>query len=88
MRILSFYTWMSAGLIGLSSCQDIDKPKIPLRNDSTSVYYEDVLKPFYHGVASGDPLSDRVIIWTRITPDYQVPSVNIDWEVATDQTFS
>ncbi len=26
-------------------------------------------KPFYHGVASGDPLEDRVIIWTRITPD-------------------
>ncbi|MEI6852679.1 MAG: alkaline phosphatase D family protein [Bacteroidota bacterium] len=24
--------------------------------------------PFYHGVASGDPLSDRVIIWTRVTP--------------------
>jgi alkaline phosphatase D len=27
------------------------------------------LKPFYHGVASGDPMEDRVIIWTRITPD-------------------
>ena len=26
-------------------------------------------KPFYHGIASGDPLEDRVIIWTRITPD-------------------
>ena len=26
------------------------------------------LKPFYHGVASGDPLEDRVIIWTRVTP--------------------
>jgi alkaline phosphatase D len=25
--------------------------------------------PFYHGVASGDPLHDRVIIWTRVTPD-------------------
>jgi alkaline phosphatase D len=23
---------------------------------------------FRHGVASGDPLSDRVILWTRITP--------------------
>jgi|GEM_PF-932823 phosphodiesterase/alkaline phosphatase D-like protein len=23
---------------------------------------------FLHGVASGDPLSDRVIIWTRATP--------------------
>ena len=23
---------------------------------------------FRHGVASGDPLQDRVVIWTRITP--------------------
>ena len=23
---------------------------------------------FKHGVASGDPLADRVILWTRITP--------------------
>tara|TARA_Y100001934_G_C12332079_1_gene765640 strand:- start:21 stop:1745 length:1725 start_codon:yes stop_codon:yes gene_type:complete len=24
---------------------------------------------FLHGVASGDPLADRVILWTRVTPD-------------------
>jgi alkaline phosphatase D len=24
---------------------------------------------FRHGVASGDPLQDRVVIWTRVTPD-------------------
>ena len=24
--------------------------------------------PFYHGVASGDPLADAVIIWTRAVP--------------------
>lgn len=24
--------------------------------------------PFKHGVASGDPLQDRVILWTRVTP--------------------
>lgn len=24
---------------------------------------------FLHGVASGDPLQDRVILWTRVTPD-------------------
>ena len=23
---------------------------------------------FRHGVASGDPLTDRVILWTRVTP--------------------
>lgn len=25
-------------------------------------------QPFQHSVASGDPLSDRVILWTRVTP--------------------
>lgn len=46
------------------------------------------LAPFYHGVASGDPLSDRVIIWTRYTPDTSANPVTIDWEVATDTGFS
>ena len=23
---------------------------------------------FLHGVASGDPLADRVVLWTRVTP--------------------
>lgn len=44
---------------------------------------------FLHGVASGDPLADRVIIWTRVTPQEKVasPDENIDWEVATDPEF-
>ncbi|MBL7912779.1 MAG: alkaline phosphatase D family protein [Bacteroidia bacterium] len=44
------------------------------------------LKPFYHGVASGDPMSDRVIIWTRVTPDTNQinQSIIVDWKIATD----
>ena len=45
------------------------------------------LAPFYHGVASGDPLSDRVIIWTRYTPDATGDPVTINWEMATDTGF-
>ena len=40
-------------------------------------------KPFYHGVASGDPLTDRVIIWTRVTPEIEAP-VEVGWRMATD----
>lgn len=40
---------------------------------------------FNHGVASGDPLVDRVIIWTRATTDAN--SIDIDYEVATDSEF-
>lgn len=41
--------------------------------------------PFYHGVASGDPTSDRVILWTRITTGNASETVN--WEIASDRDF-
>lgn len=54
----------------------------------------DALLPFAHGVASGDPMQDRVIIWTRITlPDERGPLVTdpqgfteakVNWLLATD----
>jgi alkaline phosphatase D len=44
------------------------------------------LKPFYHGVASGDPLTDRVIIWTRVTPA-QDHDIDVKWTVADDVSF-
>lgn len=41
--------------------------------------------PFYHGVASGDPLEDRVIIWTRVTPEeMNEAAIEVSWKVATD----
>ena len=46
-----------------------------------SILYNSSLKPFYHGVASGDPLTDRVIIWTRVTPK-QNRKVNVNWMVS------
>jgi alkaline phosphatase D len=39
---------------------------------------------FYHGVASGDPLTDAVIIWTRITPDDFSAPVVVSYKVALD----
>lgn len=42
---------------------------------------------FNHGIASGDPLTDRVIIWTRVTPERPAP-VRVEWELATDPDFS
>ncbi|MES2619903.1 MAG: alkaline phosphatase D family protein [Bacteroidota bacterium] len=46
------------------------------------------LFPFYHGIASGDPLSDRVILWTRITLDPAVDPVSVGWQVSTDTSFN
>ncbi|BET26245.1 alkaline phosphatase D [Limnobacter thiooxidans] len=39
--------------------------------------------PFAHGVASGDPLADRVILWTRVTlPEYPPQGVQVRWIVS------
>jgi alkaline phosphatase D len=51
------------------------------------VQLEPELRPFYHGVASGDPLSDRVILWTRVTPEVGQNEVVVQWRVATDPTL-
>lgn len=42
---------------------------------------------FLHGVASGDPLPDAVILWTRITPHDESQAVELLWEVSTDSAF-
>ena len=40
---------------------------------------------FAHGVASGDPLHDRVILWTRVTPQRFADEVLGKWRIATDR---
>ncbi|WP_346777267.1 alkaline phosphatase D family protein [Streptomyces sp. HNM0575] len=49
---------------------------------------------FLHGVASGDPLPDGVLLWTRVTPAPDaVPGsgkggpVKVTWEIAADEGF-
>jgi alkaline phosphatase D len=42
---------------------------------------------FNHGVASGDPLSDSLIIWTRVTSETE-PEIDVTFEVATDSEFT
>lgn len=46
-------------------------------------------KPFYHGVASGDPTPNEVIIWTRCTPDTGIDEdLDVYWQMATDTSFT
>ncbi|TFD80645.1 alkaline phosphatase [Cryobacterium sp. Sr8] len=53
-----------------------------------------VVPGFLHGVASGDPLPDGILLWTRVTPSADaVPGsgvgadVAVKWEVAEDSGF-
>jgi alkaline phosphatase D len=41
---------------------------------------------FQHGVASGDPLTDRVVLWTRVTPAEEQP-ITVRWTIALDTAF-
>ena len=48
---------------------------------------------FTHGVASGDPLSDRVLLWTRAAPidTSALPAgstITLAWDIATDSSFA
>ena len=45
---------------------------------------------FQHGVASGDPLPDAVILWTRVTPPAGMSPamVEVSWEIARDAAFT
>ena len=51
------------------------------------------VNPFSFGVASGDPLPDGVVLWTRIAADAlseassRSRSVSVAWEVARDDAF-
>jgi alkaline phosphatase D len=52
--------------------------------------------PFTLGVASGDPLPDAVVLWTRLAPRPYEPgnglpergAVRVEWEVARDERFT
>ncbi|MFJ7898902.1 alkaline phosphatase D family protein [Streptomyces sp. NPDC096198] len=50
---------------------------------------------FLHGVASGDPLPDGILLWTRVTPTSDAvpgsgvgPDTRVDWVVATDKALT
>lgn len=44
--------------------------------------------PFRHGVASGDPLPNAVMLWTRVTRDGEgTAPISGTWEIAKDATF-
>jgi alkaline phosphatase D len=56
-----------------------------------------ITDPFTLGVASGDPLPDGMVLWTRLAPDptaadglggMPARNVEVEWELAADERFS
>ena len=56
--------------------------------ENTAHLRDPALKPFYHGVASGDPYHNSVLLWTRVTPENRSPEISGNWEVSTDSLFN
>jgi alkaline phosphatase D len=84
MRIYVF----SLLVILFAGCQSgKDQASVKKLTEIVSPYYQETDKPFYHGVASGDPLADRVIIWTRVTPENSVSEIKTKWEIADNEEF-
>src|SRR3954470_16259232 len=66
-------------------------------NARTTAAAPAVHDPFQLGVASGDPLPDSVVLWTRLAPAPLNPdgfggmpdaTYAVDWEIANDQAFT
>jgi alkaline phosphatase D len=66
---------------------------IPL-TAATAAHADTAAPAFLHGVASGDPLPDGILLWTRVTPTAEAvpgsglgPDTEVGWTVATDKAF-
>nr|WP_257004526.1 alkaline phosphatase D family protein [Streptomyces sp. SA15] len=55
----------------------------------------DAAPAFLHGVASGDPLPDGILLWTRVTPTTEAtpgsglgPDTGVEWVIAKDKALT
>jgi alkaline phosphatase D len=76
-----------AGTVGLAA---IARPIAALQTLARPLF---MTYPFTLGVASGDPVPDGVVLWTRLAPapleggGMPMTNVEVHWEIAADQTF-
>ncbi len=76
---LFYFFVISLSFFSCKTIQDTNlvKESVPVNTTTAS---------FEHGVASGDPLNDRVIIWTKVTPSTE-ESIAVQWTIAFDENM-
>ncbi len=84
--LLSFLLALLSGLLYAQTESEIRQ--ITYSEDNSDLLFNPNLKPFYHGVASGDPTPNRVMLWTRITPSNKSTVINGTYQVAEDLAFT
>ena len=95
--MLSTAALTAAAVSGCGGANDRAPKSSNMRDDDTSANSQNKAGgaidqastgSFQHGVASGDPLSDRVIVWTRVTPDIPTTeSIPVDLIISTTPEF-
>lgn len=83
VRSAVLYAMFAGSGVSLSACGGGGSDS---SSDGSTVPPESAGSVFKHGIASGDPLADRVILWTRVTAPAP-GTINVNWEVASDETF-
>ena len=68
--------FLTAGAVAIGAAPFAGIDRVFARQGSDAV--------FRHGVASGDPLRDRVVLWTRVTPGAAGEIVDVGWMIARD----
>jgi alkaline phosphatase D len=64
---------------------------IPLAIRAQQSAGDPAARVFRHGVASGDPLTDRVMLWTRVTPPEARSAAalfGVSWQIASDEALT
>lgn len=87
--LLSIFSFAVVFCLFLAACRSNqiavkENSVYPQLLENTSQLQEKELAPFYHGVASGDPYPESVVLWTRVTPQTQLPSIPVRWEIGNE----
>ena len=74
------------GVMGLTAGAGLAACAVP---DSVTGKNDGVVKAgaFAHGVSSGDPFAESVVLWTRLTTELD-SDIEVAWEMSTDGDFS
>ena len=72
----------NAGIFGASTA--VAGPAVAMSSKpAVDPLADKVIVDFGHGVASGDPLNDRIILWTRISPQLNA-ATEVSWRICDD----
>lgn len=83
----SFIT-VSVATTGLAACGGSDNDNPPSTPPATGPVTTPQTLSFAHGVASGDPKPDSVMLWTRVNGANGTDTVNVTLQVSATQDFA